>query len=312
MKLPRKRLFRKFTCLYPGRVLLNESMKDHTTWRIGGPADIFFEPDGITSLTQVMALAGKEKIPVTVIGAGSNLLIKDGGIRGLVIKVGRGLDRIEITNKQIRAGAGVKLSYLTKVVRNAGLGGFEFLAGIPGTVGGALMMNAGAFGGSISDICLSALLIDEKGEMSRRTAEEIGFGYRCSNLQNNGLVVLEAVFQGVSRAPEDIQADMENLLQKRKKTQPFGYPCAGSIFKNPPGYSAGFLIDQAGGKRMREGNAAVSDVHANFIVNFGAARASDVLKLIENVTALVRQKFNIDLELEIKVLGEDQINALTE
>jgi UDP-N-acetylmuramate dehydrogenase len=305
VKLPEKRLFHELTRLCPGRVRLNEPMKNHTTWRIGGPADILFEPDGISSLTQAMTLAGKEKIPVTVIGAGSNLLVKDGGVRGLVIKIGAGFDYIEVTNNLIRAGAGVKLPYLAKAARDASLGGFEFLAGIPGTVGGALIMNAGAFGGSISDICLSALLIDKTGQISRRTAKEIGFGYRSSSLQNNCFIVLEAVFQGVCRDPEDIRIDMENLLQRRKKKQPHCYPCAGSVFKNPPGYSAGYLIDQAGGKEMREGDAVVSDVHANFIVNLGEARASDVLELIKKVIALVRRKFNMDLELEIKVLGED-------
>jgi len=303
--VPEKKIAHELMYLLPGRVRINEPMKNHTTWCIGGPADILVEPDGISSLAQVLNLVKREKLPFTVIGNGSNLLVKDGGIRGLVIKISSGFDGIEVTEKQVRAGAGAKLPSLIKAARDAGLGGFEFLAGIPGTVGGALIMNAGAFGKSIGDICLSALLMDEMGQIGRRTGKELDFDYRKSNLQNSSVIILEASFQGACRDPEDIRMDMENLLQRRKNTQPYGYPCAGSVFKNPPGYSAGFLIDLAGGKEIHEGDAAVSGVHANFIVNLGAASARDVLELIKKVTILVCQKFNIELELEIQVLGED-------
>jgi UDP-N-acetylmuramate dehydrogenase len=291
--------------LLPGRVRFGEPMKLHTTWRIGGPADFFVEPRGTDELVRALAFAREENLPVTVIGGGSNLLVKDGGIRGLVIKIGEGFARLEIEGDRVRAGAGVRLARLTGAAQEAGVGGFEFLAGIPGTVGGAVVMNAGAFGKAAGDLCEKVLAIDAGGRMQTLSRPELGFGYRTSSLQGKNLVVIEAAFRGTPREPAAIRTETDLLLKRRRATQPGGFPSAGSVFKNPPGASAGRLIEQAGAKGMRCGGAAVSPVHANFIVNLGEATARDVLSLIFKVKAAVKEKFAVELELEVQVLGED-------
>ncbi len=298
-------LARELRRLLPGQVRLDEPMKLHTTWRIGGPADLFVEPDGVASLARALAFARRENLPVTVIGNGSNLLVKDGGIRGLVVKIGGGFRWLNIQGDQITAGAGTGLARLTAAAKEAGVGGFEFLAGIPGTVGGAVVMNAGAFGKATSDLCASVQLMDETGQLVERPGAALGFGYRTSNLQGGKLIVIAAVFRGTVREPQAIQAEIEDLLSRRKKTQPLGHLSAGSVFRNPPGISAGFLIEHAGGKGMRAGDAAVSPVHANFIVNLGSATARDVLKLIEQVKIAVREKYAIELKPEVQIIGED-------
>ena len=291
--------------LSPGPVRLDEPMKLHTTWRIGGPADLFVEPDGVAGLAKVLAFARRENVPVTIIGNGSNLLVKDGGIRGLVVKIGTGLDWLNIQGDRIDAGAGTRLARLAGAAKEAGVGGLEFLAGIPGTVGGAVVMNAGAYGKAVSDFCVSVQLMDETGRLTERPGSALGFGYRTSNLQGGKLIVVAAAFRGTRRAPQAIQAEMEELLSRRKKTQPIGSPSAGSVFRNPPGVSAGFLIEHAGGKGMRVGDALVSPVHANFIVNLGQAGARDVLRLIEQVKTAVREKYAIELQPEVQMIGED-------
>ncbi|MCL6447679.1 MAG: UDP-N-acetylmuramate dehydrogenase [Armatimonadetes bacterium] len=301
----KSRLARELMRLLPGQVRLDEPMKLHTTWRIGGPADLFVEPDGVAGLAQALAFARRENLPVTIIGNGSNLLVKDGGIRGLVVKIGGGFRWLNIQGSRITAGAGTGLARLTGAAKEAGVGGFEFLAGIPGTVGGAVVMNAGAFGKATSDLCASVQLMDETGRLAERPGAALGFGYRTSNLQGSKLIVVAAVFRGTYREPQAIQAEMEDLFNRRKKTQPLGCPSAGSVFQNPPGISAGFLIERAGGKGMRAGDAAVSPVHANFIVNLGNATARDVLKLIEQVKIAVREKYAIELKPEVQIIGED-------
>lgn len=301
----KSRLARELMRLLPGQVRLDEPMKLHTTWRIGGPADLFVEPDGVASLAQALAFARRENLPVTVIGNGSNLLVKDGGIRGLVVKIGGGFRWLNIQGSRITAGAGTGLARLTGAAKEAGVGGFEFLAGIPGTVGGAVVMNAGAFGKATSDLCESVQLMDETGRLAERPGTALGFGYRTSNLQGSKLIVIAAVLQGTYREPQAIQAEMEDLFNRRKETQPLGHPSAGSVFQNPPGISAGFLIERAGGKGMRAGDAAISPVHANFIVNLGSATARDVLKLIEQVKIAVREKYAIELKPEVQIIGED-------
>lgn len=303
--MPDSELARQLADLLPGRVRFHEPMKLHTTWRIGGPADIFVEPQGVDDLARALAFARRENLPVAVIGGGSNLLVKDGGIRGLVIKIGEGLAQLEILGARISAGAGAKLARLTRAAKEAGIGGCEFLAGIPGTVGGAVIMNAGAYGKATGDICTAVKLMDEAGRLEERSGAALGFGYRTSSLKGSKLIVVEASFQGVFREPQAIEAEMKGILEKRKQTQPLGHPSAGSVFKNPPGTSAGFLIEQAGGKGMRVGDAAVSHVHANFIVNLGRAAARDVLELMERVKMLVWQKYAVELEPEVQILGED-------
>jgi len=289
----------------PGQVRLDEQMKFHTTWKIGGPADVLVEPDSMESLRLTLDLVQKHNLPLTVIGNGSNILVCDGGIRGVVLKIGARFSKVTVEKNKLIAGGGAKLVRLVNAALSKGIGGFEFLAGIPGTVGGAVVMNAGVNGAAICDVLEYALLMDQYGKTIKRTSEELGFGYRMSNLQGASLIVLEACCLGVSKEKKDIREKIEEMLEKRKNTQPVTSPSAGSVFKNPPDSSAGFLIDQAGGKGLRVGDAMVSTVHSNFIVNLGKATARDVLDLIKEVKELVIQRFETELALEVKVLGED-------
>jgi len=293
----------------PGQVWLDEPMKLHTTWRIGGPADVLVEPDSMESLRVTLDLVQKHNLPLTVIGNGSNILVCDGGIRGVVLKIGARFSKVTVENNKITAGGGAKLVSLVNAALSKGIGGFEFLAGIPGTVGGAVVMNAGVNGAAICDVLEYALLMDQSGKTFRRTSEEFGFGYRMSNLQGASLIVLEACCLGINREKKDIEKRIKEILERRKNTQPITSASAGSVFKNPPGSYAGLLIDQAGGKGLRVGDAMVSTVHSNFIVNLGKATAREVLDLIEKVKELVVQRFAIELTLEVKVLGEDQVGG---
>lgn len=291
--------------LIEGKVRLNEYLKKHTTWRIGGPADVFVDPASKKDVCRVVEVARSKGIPVTVIGNGSNLLVKDGGIRGIVIKIGRGLAGIEVKGMVIRAGAGAMLPELAAAARKAGLGGFEFAAGIPGSLGGAVVMNAGAVNGCVADVLSSVQVLDQENKLKTVTKEELGFGYRSSSLQSSEDILLETTWLGQPKELELIEKETREYLSKRKAMQPQGFPNAGSVFKNPPGDSAGRLIEAAGGKGLRVGDAEVSTKHANWILNLGHASARDVLMLITKVQQLVQDNFNIKLHREVKVLGED-------
>ncbi|MEG6511945.1 UDP-N-acetylmuramate dehydrogenase [Desulforamulus ruminis] len=291
--------------LLQGSVRVNESMALHTTWRIGGPADLFVDPVGREDIRQAVEFARSKQLPITVIGNGSNLLVKDGGIRGMVIKVGRGLAYITVDGTFIRAGAGLTLPELAAAARRAGLGGFEFAAGIPGSLGGALVMNAGAMNGCTADVLQSAVVLDHQNRFITLPKEEFGFAYRTSNLQKTGTICVETCWQGIPRDPAVIEQETREYLSRRKALQPQGFPNVGSIFKNPPGDSAGRLIEAAGGKGLKVGGAEVSHKHANWILNVGNATARDVLTLIEQVKRRVMDCFGILLHLEVRVLGED-------
>lgn len=296
---------KELIALLPGQVRANEPMRLHTSWRIGGPADIFVEPAGVAELRRLVSWVNTRGLPVVFIGNGSNLLVRDGGIRGVVVKIGRPLGGIRVQGTVVAVGAGTKLAHLAAVTRDAGIGGFEFTVGIPGTVGGAVLMNAGAHGAAMDELVQEVTVMDARGELERRPAEALGFGYRTSNLKESSLIAVEVVCRGVSRDFAGIRADMERNLARRRATQPLSFPSAGSVFKNPPGQAAGWLIEQAGCKGMREGDAQVSTVHANFIVNLRKATARDVQTLIRRVQQLVYDRFGVDLTLEVQVLGED-------
>lgn len=289
--------------IMPGRVRFGELMKKHTSWRIGGPADIYVEPASRGELQLAVSYAHELSIPLTVIGAGTNILVSDEGIRGIVIKIGSGLDWISVNENIIFAEAGAKLSRVASVARDAGLGGFEFSAGIPGDVGGAVVMNAGANGASVGAQVKEILLLNPEGVYFKKTKDEMNFGYRSSALQSELAVVVEAVFSCCRRDKNAINEDMDTYIKKRKDTQPLHSPNAGSVFKNPPGESAGRLIEAAGLKGERVGDAQISLMHANFIINLGAATARDVLMLINKARASVLDRFGIDLKPEVKVLG---------
>ena len=291
--------------LVKGTVLVKEPMKKHTTWRIGGNADLFINPADKEDVRQAVEFARNYQIPFTVIGNGSNLLVRDGGIRGMVLKVGRGLAGISLEGTTIKAGAGAILPELAAVARQAGVGGFEFAAGIPGSLGGAIMMNAGAVNGCVADVLVSVVALNEENQFVTLLKEDLNFSYRSSILQGKTIVCLETIWQGYPKKIETIKEETYQYLSKRKAAQPQGHPTAGSVFKNPDGDYAGRLIEACACKGLRVGDAEVSQKHANWIVNLGQATAQDVLTLIEKIKMMVQERFGTTLHLEVRVLGED-------
>lgn len=290
---------------HPGDISALEPMSRHTSWRIGGPADIFVRAAGVEQLKRVIILSNLHDIPVTIAGAGTNLLVRDGGIRGLVIKLGGELTALSVQGDKITAGGGASLFKLAKMAMEAGVGGLAWAYGIPGTVGGAVLMNAGAGESSMSQVLEEVVLLDFQGHTFTRRADEMAFGYRKSILQKEKCIVLQAVIGGYFQTREIIKGEMDQGIARRKATQPLEYPNAGSVFKNPAGDSAGRLIEASGCKGLKVGYAQVSQKHANFIINLGGARARDVLELISIVRERVREYCGVDLETEIQVLGSD-------
>lgn len=285
------------------RLLINEPMLNHTSWRVGGVAQYFLEPQDLSELKSGIKLASKLGLPVTVIGNGTNLLVQDTGISGLVIKIARGLNTVSIEGTNVIAGAGAMLPIVAQQAMKNNLAGFAWCAGIPGSIGGAVIMNAGANGSSISDIITNAQVMDQEGNIFDMFREQMDFSYRASVFQRRNLVVLETTFALCSGNQQEIAKEMGLYTAQRKIAQPQGYPSAGSVFKNPPNQSAGKLIELAGCKGLKIGNAQVSTVHANWIVNLGGATAQDILDLIETIREKVEKKFGVYLQLEVRVLG---------
>lgn len=278
------------------RLWMNEPLKAHTTFQIGGPAEELAAPESEEELLALLARA-----PALVLGAGSNLLVRDAGVAGLTVLLGKDFARIEIEGETIFAQAGARLSHLAQQAMRAGLAGLEFAAGIPGSVGGAVAMNAGAYGGQISDVLEEArVAVDGKIAVFPREAME--FGYRTSLPLARKLVVAGARFRLHRDDPAAIAARMADFAQRRREKQPLSLPSAGSVFKRPEGHFAGALIEGAGLKGLRVGGAQVSEKHAGFIVNTGGATAADVLALVETIRARVREKYSVELELEIRVV----------
>ncbi len=290
--------------LIDGRILTMESMKKHTSWRIGGPADIMVMPAGVEDIRRCLLFAREQEIPLLIMGNGSNLLVKDNGIRGIVLKISQGFNEIIVRGTDITAEAGALIPLVAKRAAEAGLSGLEFAAGIPASVGGAVSMNAGAHGRCMEEVVRKVRVLTPEGLTVELNKEEIGFRYRGSSIRDKKLVVLSAVFMLEPDDPDQVRNKNEVNLAKRRNSQPLEYPNAGSVFANPPGQWAGWLIEQVGGKGMKVGDAIVSEKHANFIVNRGEATASDVLKLIDWIKSLVLEKFNIELKLEVQVVGE--------
>lgn len=286
------------------QVLQNEPMSRHTTFRVGGPADVMFFPDSSEQVASALALAKEENIPSIVIGNGSNLLVRDGGIRGLVIVLGEGMAAIARNGHVITAWAGASLARVASYAQAGGLSGLEFASGIPGTLGGGCAMNAGAYGGQISDVLLDAeVLLD--GRNQTLTCEQMQMGYRTSLPLSRGGVVCSARFQLTPDDPNVISERMRELNARRREKQPLNLPSAGSTFKRPEGHFAGALIEQAGLKGCSVGGAQVSSKHAGFIVNTGGATAADILELMGLVQQKVLDRFGIMLEPEVRVIGED-------
>jgi UDP-N-acetylmuramate dehydrogenase len=285
-------------------VKLNEALALHTTWRIGGPADVFVTPASVDELRGALVVARKLGLPWTVIGRGSNLLVRDGGIRGLVIKLGAQFGDIRVEEDRLIALAGRSSVSAANIAVRHHLEGLEFATGIPGTVGGIVMMNAGAHGGQVSDVLAYADVMDERGEVTRLDNAALRFGYRYSVLKDDPKIVIAAAFQLRPGDGEALAAKVKQWSIRRAATQPLSLPSCGSVFRNPEGTHAGHLIESAGLKGTRRGGAQISDKHANFIVNLGGATAEEVLWLIHHAQETVQQRYGIELETEVRVVGE--------
>lgn len=286
------------------RILVNEPMRLHTTFKIGGNADYFAIPESMEAVRSLVQTAIERGIPYFIIGNGSNLLVSDKGFRGLVIQMEDGFQKVEAEGDIITAEAGILLSRLSRFALQKGLSGLEFASGIPGTLGGAVMMNAGAYGGEMSQVVTEVQSLTEDGRLILRKNDEIGFAYRHSAFSENHEIILKVALKLQKGDPDEIQATMTELAAKRREKQPLELPSAGSTFKRPEGYFAAKLIDDAGLRGFRIGGAQVSEKHAGFVVNTGDATASDIIKVMKHVKNTVEEKFGVTLEPEVRLVGE--------
>jgi UDP-N-acetylmuramate dehydrogenase len=285
-------------------ILLNEPMDKHTTFKVGGPADVFVKPENASQLKEILAAAKEYELPVYIIGNGSNLLVSDQGYRGVIVQIYKNMNQIERNGNQIKAQAGALLSTIAKQALEQGLGGFEFASGIPGTLGGAVAMNAGAYGGEIKQVLKEVTILTRDGEIMTLSVEELELGYRKSIIVEKDYIVLDAVLEFTPDDKEVIQAKMSEYAQARKSKQPLEYPSAGSTFKRPEGYFAGKLIDDAGLRGFSYGGAQVSEKHCGFVINKDHATAKDIVTLMQQVDEKVQNKFGVSLEPEVKMIGD--------
>lgn len=301
-------LVKKLSGVTSSEILINEEMKNHTTFRVGGAADVFVTPCKAEEAADIVRLLLTEGAKYTVIGNGSNLLVSDKGYRGCIVCMAKGMDTITVNGPVITAGAGALLSKVAYTAYENSLTGLEFASGIPGSVGGAVVMNAGAYGGEMKMVITSVKVLDTvTGKITTLSNEEMKFSYRHSVVKDHPYVVLEAELMLSSKDKKEIKQYMDELLIKRKEKQPLEYPSAGSTFKRPEGYFAGKLIEDSGLKGYSIGGAKVSDKHCGFVINESDATASDILNLIKEVRTRVYDKFNVMLEPEVVLLGEDMI-----
>lgn len=286
----------------PGRVLAAEPMARHTSFGLGGPADLFVEPPDPRALRDCVALLSDRGIPIIMLGRGTNILVRSGGLEGAVVATERALRRLDLTDDGVVSEAGTALSQLLHFCSERGLSGLEGLAGIPGSVGGALVTNAGSFGVSIGDRLLYVLVFRPGGESTRLDASELKLEYRRTSLPAGAIIEHVCLLLDTSD-PEKVAGRQKEVLEAKWKSQPVGMRSAGCVFRNPPDQSAGKLIDTCGLKGTRVGGAVVSDIHANYILNDRGATAEDVEELIDIIRRRVRSEANVDLELEIEILG---------
>ena len=286
-------------------IKIDEPMKKHISFKVGGPADVLVKPKTEEQLKEIIKFVKNENIPFLIIGNGSNLLVKDGGIRGVVIELSNNFNHFEIDGNIVKVQAGALLSIVGKAVLKESLKGFEFAAGIPGTLGGALAMNAGAYGGEMKHIVKSVRLMDMDGNIVNFTNEQMEFDYRNCILSREEYVVLSAEIELEKGDYEEIKATMMHFTQQRVTKQPLSLPSAGSTFKRPPGHFAGKLIEDCGLRGLTLRGAQVSEKHCGFVVNLGDATAKDLLDLMYVVKSTVKSKFGVMLEEEVKILGED-------
>lgn len=288
------------------QIKTGEPMKEHTTFRIGGPARFFLKPDTEEELRELLIYCREKQLPCFLLGNGSNLLVSDKGFDGAVIQLGEGFQGIRQEGEQLYIKAGTMLGRAAKYAAEAGLGGLEFASGIPGTIGGAIFMNAGAYGGEMKQVVKQVKVMKQDGNCCILRAEDLAMGYRTSIVKEKGYIVLEVVLELFKRPAEEIQRRMEELKAARKEKQPLEFPSAGSTFKRPEGYFAGKLIMDAGLRGLRVGDAQVSEKHCGFVINRGEAAAADVMELVKTVQERVEKQSGVRLELEVRTLGFDR------
>lgn len=293
------------TTLRSTEILRDEPLSRHTSFRIGGPADLLLLPHTVADLQQIVRVTHETGTPLTILGNGSNLLVRDGGLRGVVLKVAENLAGVTFDGLACRAEGGALLAQVSRQAAGRGLAGLEFAVGIPGTIGGGILMNAGAYGGEMKGVVTHVTVVDEIGEVRTHAATELEFAYRRSRLQREPWIVTEIALRLQPEIPERILAQMSRNNYLRESMQPLSLPSAGSVFKRPPGKYVGPMIQQLGLKGYRIGGAQVSEKHAGFIVNRGGASAADVLALIQHIRQQVQAQFGVWLETEIRIIGEE-------
>ncbi|MDW8800078.1 UDP-N-acetylmuramate dehydrogenase [Clostridium sp. A1-XYC3] len=290
--------------LDPKDIEIDSLMKNHTSFKIGGPVDILVNPESFEEVVEVVKLCKKDSVPCYIIGNGTNLLVKDGGIRGVVVKLSK-LDKIKLQGTKIIAESGALLKDVSDFALENSLTGFEFACGIPGSIGGAVTMNAGAYNGEISYVIESAKIIDGDGNIKVLSKEDLELGYRISSILKYGYTVLEVTFNLEKGEYSKIKERIDDLSARRTEKQPLEYASAGSTFKRPEGYFAAKLIEDSGLKGVSIGDAQVSEKHSGFIINKGNATAQDILDLIKIVQTKVNEKFGVELSTEVRIIGED-------
>ena len=286
------------------QVLFEEPMKSHTTFRIGGPAEVFIMPKSIKQVQMAVKICQEEQIPYFILGNGSNLLVGDKGYRGVILQIFKKMNQIRVEENKIYAGAGALLSKIAATALSESLTGFEFAAGIPGTLGGAVRMNAGAYGGEMKQVLESVKVMTADGGFLTIPVEEMGLAYRTSVVEQKNYIVLEAVISLEKGNPEKIKEVMDDLKEKRVTKQPLEYASAGSTFKRPEGYFAGKLIGDAGLRGFRVGDAQVSEKHCGFVINRGNASAAEIMELMRQVEDKVEENSGVRLEAEVRRIGE--------
>ncbi|WP_240375180.1 UDP-N-acetylmuramate dehydrogenase [Bacillus piscicola] len=288
-----------------GKVAQNEPLSKHTMWKIGGPADIFIEPDSVDGVIQTMEVIKRHNLPWRAIGRGSNLLVDDAGIAGAVLKFGPKLSHLELDGNIVKVGAGYSIIKLANVISKEGLTGLEFAGGIPGTIGGAVFMNAGAHGSEIANILTEAHILFPDGRLEWIKNKEMEFSYRTSRLQKERGVCIEAALEVKPGNKEEIIQEMMKHKRYRRETQPWNRPCAGSVFRNPLPDHAGALIEKSGLKGYRVGDAQISELHGNFIVNLGEAKAADVLAIIRHVQDTIHERYGVEMRTEVEIVKRE-------
>jgi len=286
-------------------IKLNEPMKNHTSFRVGGPADILIMPSNTERLVEVLKLCKEKKVPFFIMGNGTNLIVRDKGIRGVVIKTYENFNEYKVIDNVIEAYAGILLSRIADIALEKELSGLEFASGIPGTLGGAVFMNAGAYGGEMKDIVIQTEYIDSDNQVRVLSGSQHEFGYRSSCIQRESGIVLKSRIMLKKGSKSEIKAVMEDLNTRRTEKQPLELPSAGSVFRRPEGYYAGKLIQDCGLRGYRIGGAEVSCKHCGFIVNSDGATAEDIISLIKHIQKSVKAKFGVDMRTEVRIVGEE-------